>query len=182
MGLLRRVAYRRNDKLFAATLLALLLAVVNYYFFFDVLAPNIGNTSGSVKANMGVLFVAPVLVLTAIQALYAAGVLHLVTRSFFFEKRDFLKALFISSCVVLLYSAYYTLVPTWGPYTFLTGSFRGVPATTYAELAIWTALLLTATSLLIWKLYDFKRGEVRRTMVVLVSGSLLILVMAFATG
>ena len=136
MGLSRRIAYKRNDALLVLAFLLLALAVANYYFFFDVLAPNIGNTSGSVKSNMGALFVAPVVVLTAIQVVYAAGVLHLVVRSFFFEKRDFLKAFFISSCVVLLFSVYYTLVPTWGPYTFLTGSFRGVSTTTYAVLTV----------------------------------------------
>jgi hypothetical protein len=182
MGLSRIVAYKRNDKLLAVTLVVLFVAVVNYYLNFDVLSPDIGNVSGSVKANMGSFFLIPVLVLTIIQLFYAAGILHLVTRSFYFEKRDFLKALFVASFLILLFSGFYTLVPHWGPYTFLTGSFRGVPPDTYALLAGWLAILLGTTTLLVWKVYGFRKGEIRPTILLLLISSMFLIVMAFAVG
>ena len=180
MGLANRLHYSRNPLLLASAFVALFLAVVNYFLFFDVLSPEVGG--GSIKANMGAFFLVPVLLLTCVQVLYSTGVLHLVTRSFYFERRDFLKAFFVSSILVLLYSGYYTLVPSWGPYTFLTGAFRGVPAAVYLILALWTAVVIVATTILIHRVYRFKKGELRWRVLVLVAASLFIVVMAFAEG
>lgn len=177
---LSRLSFKKNNAMLVGSFLILFAAVVNYYFFFDVLAPEI--QFGSVKANMGGFFIVPVIVLASIQVVYAAGVLHLVIRSFYLERRDFLKAFFISSFLVFLFSVYYTLVPTWGPYSFLTGWYRGVTLATYGILALWTGVILFVTSMLIWRLYHFRYGEVRRTMVLLVAGAIFISVMAFATG
>jgi hypothetical protein len=88
----------------------------------------------------------------------------------------------VSSILVLLYSGYYTLVPSWGPYTFLTGAFRGVPAVVYLILALWTAVVIVATTILIQRVYRFKKGELRWKVLVLVAASLFVVVMAFAEG
>ncbi len=179
MGLSNRIAYKRNDSLFGATLLLLALAVVNYYAFFDILAPGIAN-NGSMRANMGVFFILPVLILTAAQTLYVAGVVHLVTRAFYLDRRDFIKALFVSSVVVLLYSVYYTIFPHWGPYLYVVGSFRGTTALDYAILTLWTAVDLVVTALVIRRAYGFKKGEIRSSMLILIAAALLTLVLAMA--
>jgi hypothetical protein len=173
--------YNRNPLLLVVALCALAVAVTNYFLFFDVLSPQVGG-GGSIKANMGVFFLLPVLLLTTIQVSYSAGLLHLVTRSFYFAKRDFLRAFFASSILVLLYSGYYVLVPSWGPYTFLTGAFRGVSSEVYVVLSLWTALIVVATTLLIRRVYRFKKGEIRWSVLVLVASSLFLIVMAFAEG
>ncbi len=175
------MSYRKNDALLCLSFLLLFLTVVNYYLYFDVLAPGFPN-GGSVKAYMGTLFIFPVLVLASIQILYASGILHLVTRSFYFERRDFLKAFFTGSVAVFLFSVFYTLVPSWGPYTFLTGPFRGVAASAYGVLAGWTAITIVSTALLVKRVYGFRNGEIRWTMLFLLSGSIFLVVMAFAEG
>ncbi len=177
----RRISFKKNWTLLSISLLLLALTVANYYLYFDVLAPGFPD-GGSVKAYMGALFIVPVILLTAIQVLYASGVLHLVTRSFYFERRDFLKAFFASSAVVFLYSVFYTIVPSWGPYTFLTGTFRDVAGAVYLELAVWTAIILASTVLLVRRVYAFEKGEIRWSMLLLLAGSIFLVVMAFAVG
>ncbi|HUI86799.1 MAG TPA: hypothetical protein VLY21_06565 [Nitrososphaerales archaeon] len=176
-----RLHYKASRPLFVSALVALALAVVNYYLFFDVLAPGLGN-SGSVKASLGPAFVFPVLLLAVIQVSYAAGVLHLVTRSFYPDRHDFLKALFVGSVLVLMYSIYYTLVPNWGPYTFLTGPLRDVPAIQYVVLGVWTAVVIAATALLIRRVYGFKKGDIRWRVLLLLTGGIFLIVLAFAEG
>jgi len=180
MGLSKRLAYRRNDALLGLTVLLFALAVVNYYVNFDILAPGIGNGTGSVRADMGPYFLIPILVLAAVQALYVSGVLHLVTRAFYSEKRDFLKALFVSSLLVLLYSIFYTIFPSWGPYLYIVGTFRGTSALDYATLFAWTAVTIASTAYAIKVIYGFKKGEIRTSMLLLISAALLTLVLAMA--
>lgn len=180
MGLSKHVTYKRNDVLLALSLSLSLLTLVNYYFFFDILAPGIGNAGGSVKASMGAVFIVPIILLTFGQTIYTSGVLHLVIRSFFFDKRDYLKALFVSSVVVLFYSVFYTIFPTWGPYLYIVGTFRGVSALGYMVLAGWTAFIIIGTALLIRRMYGFKKGQVRWSMLILLSAAMLTLVLAMA--
>jgi hypothetical protein len=163
------------------SLVLLGLAVVNYSFCFDVLAPGFPN-GGSIRAYMGPWFIGPIVLLTAIQALFSSGLLHITTRAFYPDRRDFLKALFTTSLLTALFSVYYDLVPSWGPYTFLTGAFRGVPGTTYVILGLWTAFSVLTTALVIWRIYRFRSGEIRKDALILLSGCLFILVMAFAEG
>jgi hypothetical protein len=181
LGLLNRIAYKKNPALLYLSFLLLLLATVNYYMFFDILAPSFPD-GGSVRAYMGTAFLALVLVLTGVQVLFASGVLHLVIRSFYFERRDFLKAFFTASVLTTLYSVYYVLVPSWGPYTFLTGSFRGVDASTYLVLTGWTVLIILVTALVIRWIYGFEKGKIRWRTLLLISGILFSLVLAFAEG
>jgi hypothetical protein len=159
----------------------LALAVVVYSLFFDVLSPEVAN-GGSVRSNLGPAFVLLAIVLTAVQAAYASGVLHLVTRSFYFDRRDYLKALFVASVLIFLYSGYYILVPYWGPYTFLTGPLRGVAPVEYLILGLWTAVVILATSLLIRRIYGFKRGEIRWGALLLITAGIFLPVLAFAEG
>ena len=158
----------------------LAVAVINYYVNFDILAPGIGNLSGSVKSNMGALFIAPVLVLTFGQVIYTAGVLHLVVRSFYFERRDFLKAFFAASVEVLFYSVFYTFYPSWGPYLYIVGPFRDTPIGSYLILLAWTAFAILAMAYLVKRLYAFKKGEIRVSMLILISAAMLTLVLAMA--
>jgi hypothetical protein len=181
LGLSNRITYEGNPVLLGLSFVILLIAVVNYYLFFDVLAPGFPN-GGSVKASMGAAFLAPILILTAIQVLFSSGVLHLTMRAFYPEKRDYLKSFFVGSVLVALFSVYYTLVPSYGPYTILTGWYRGVGATDYLMLAGWTALMILTTTLLIRRIFRFTKGEIRWTMLVLISGTLFLLALAFAEG
>ncbi len=173
----RLVAYKKNNLMLLASLAFSALSLVNYFYNFDILAPGINE--GSVRVNMGSAFILPVLILTSVQILYSAGVLHLVTRSFFFEKRDFLKAYFCASLLVLMYSFFYTLFPYWGPYLFLVGSFRGTTASGYVQLSAWTAVLIVSISLAIRKVYGLER-QVRWPVIFLLSGALFTLVLALA--
>ena len=116
------------------------------------------------------------------QAAYASGVLHLVTRSFYFERRDYLKALFVASILILLYSGYYDLVPSWGPYSFLTGPLRGVTPAQYLILGAWTAVVIFATAFLIRRVYGFKKGEIRWASLLLLTAGIFLPVLAFAEG
>lgn len=180
MGLSRRLAYKRNDTMFGVTIFLLGVAAANYYAFFDILAPGISNGSGSVKSSMGIYFLIPIVVLTVVQALYVSGLLHLVTRAFYAEKRDFVKALFVSSVEVLLYSVYYTIYPSWGPYLIIVGTFRGTSAASYLVLLGWTAVIVGVIAIVINGVYGFKKGEIRRSILVLLSAALLGLVLALA--
>jgi hypothetical protein len=181
LGPSNRITYEKNPVLLGLSFLILSVAVVNYYLFFDILAPGFPN-GGSIKASMGPAFVAPILSLTAVQVLFSSGVLHLTMRGFYPAKRDYLKAFFVGSVLVALYSVYYALVPSYGPYTFMTGPYRGVAASNYLMLAVWTALIILTTTFLIKRVYGFKKGEIRWTMLVLLSGSLFLLALAFAEG
>jgi hypothetical protein len=175
------IAFKRNDPMLAVSILFSAVAVVNYYSFFDVLAPGITSSNGSVKESMGALFIFPVLLLTAIQLLYSAGILHLVTRAFFFDKRDFVKAFFSSSVLVLMFSFFYLLVPSWGPYLFLVGPLRDTPSSDYVLLAGWLAVTLLASSAIITAVYGL-RGKVKWPLALFLSGSMFLIVLAFAEG
>jgi hypothetical protein len=181
LGIRGRLTYSRNRTLLYLSFLILFLAVVDYYLFFDILAPSFPN-GGSIRAYMGVGFIVPILLLTAIQVLFSSGILHLVMRGFYSERRDFQKAFFAGSVLVGLYSVYYVLDPSWGPYTFLTGSFRGVPASAYIVLGAWTACVILAITVLIRRMFGFKKGDIRWRTLILLSGSLFLVVLAFAEG
>jgi hypothetical protein len=181
LGLSSHLTFGKNRRFLVVSFLLLALTVVNYYLNFDILAPGFPH-GGSLKAYMGSLFIFPVLLLTTVQVLYASGLLHLVTRSFYSERRDFLKAFLAGSVAVFLFSGFYILVPSWGPYTFLTGSFRGVATSAYVELVVWMAVIIASTALFVRRIYGFKKGEIRWSMLVLLAGSIFLLVMAFAEG
>ena len=181
MGLSRRLKYERNDGLLAASLLLSALAVIVYEERFDVLSPRVGD-SGSLKSLMGPGFLGLVLVLTSIQLLYISGVLHLVMRAFYPDRRDLLKSFFVASIVVFLYSLMYVLIPDWGPYYFVTGPFLHIPLADYVELLGWTGIIVASTTLAIRQTFGFKHGQVRLSMLILTAGTLFLLALAFAEG
>lgn len=181
MGLGRRLRYERNDALLAVALALAALAAFVYEERFDVLSPKVGD-SGSLKALMGPAFFGLVLILTSIQLLYISGVLHLVMRAFYPDRRDLLKSFFVASVVVFLYSLFYVLIPGWGPFYFITGPFLHVSAANYAELLGWTGAVVAATTVAIRQVFGFKKGQVRTSMLVLTAGTLFLLALAFAEG
>ncbi|HXW37780.1 MAG TPA: hypothetical protein VEJ36_07770 [Nitrososphaerales archaeon] len=181
MGSSERIHYKRNDKLLVISVVMVVLALAAYYSYFDILSPGIPG-SGSVRALTGAYFVALVLLLAAVQLLYVAGVLHLVMRSFYFERRDFLKAFYVSATMVFMFSVYYVLFPSWGPYYFITGPLLHIPSTDYLVLGSWTAVIVAFTTVNVRKAFGFKKGEVRWSMLILLSGALFLLALAFAEG
>jgi hypothetical protein len=178
VGLSRLVAYKKNNVLLTAALALGFLTILNYWWFFDILAPQIPYT-GSVRANMGPYFIFPIVALTIAQTLFTAGDMHLVTRGFYPQKHDFQKAYLCGALVVFLYSIFYTFFPSWGAYLYIVGPFLGTSWTDYLVLVAWTAVVILATSVFIRWIYGL-RGLIRWPVLLLLSGAMLVMVLALA--
>ena len=114
-ALSRYVMYRPNVRLLAASLLLSFATFAIYLRYFDILAPFIPD--GSVRLNSGVFFALPVFLLLGGQTIFDMWFTHVSVTLATPEKRDALKAYFVASFIILLFSVYYVIFPYYGPYT-----------------------------------------------------------------
>jgi hypothetical protein len=176
------MTYRMDFRLLATALCFTAATFAIYLGFFDILVPSIPG--GSVRSNSGAFFVIPVVLLLSGQTLFATWLTHVSITNVTPERKDALKAYFVASFEILLFSAFYLLFPNYGPYTFIVyfmpNSNFG-PAS-YPVLVVWTLATVLATYVLIrwiFKLEDGTRfGTTKR---LLLAAAMLALVMVMAS-
>lgn len=181
IGLARWVTYKPNSRLMAAGLLLSVMTFGVYLRYFDILAPYIPQ--GSVRANSGVFFGVPVFLLLGGQTLFAMWLTHVTITVASPEKRDALKAYFVASFEILLFSLYYVIFPYYGPYTFIV---YFMPGEAFGGLAIpilvaWTLAIVLGTYLvtqLTFRIQNTPRLGTARKLLLAASALAVILVMA----
>lgn len=140
------VTYDADRRLMALSLALSGSALVVYLGYFDILAPAIPH--GSVRANSGSFFIVPVFLLVAGQTLIDTWLTHTSVALAAPEKRDALKAYFVASLQVLLFSLIYVVFPFYGPYTFviyfMPGESFGPLA--YPILVLWVFAVVLVTA------------------------------------
>jgi hypothetical protein len=157
--------YNWNPTLFLLSFCFSIGASVVYWGYFDILAPFIPG--GSVRASYGVFFVIPVILLVSGQTLFTTWLAHVAVSTAAPGKGDALKAYLVSSVEVFLFSLYYVIFPTWGPYTFVV-YFTPVHVFGPAALPIviiWTIFTILVTYALLRRVFRIeptpKFGPVR---------------------
>lgn len=179
-SLSRYVMYRSNVKLLAASLLLSAATFAVYLRYFDILVPFIPD--GSVRVNSGLFFAFPVFLLLGGQTLFDLWFTHVSVALATPEKRDALKAYFVASFQILLFSLYYVIFPYYGPYAYIVYFMpdQSFGRLAYPILIAWTLVIVAGTYLLTkWAfgLGDSGFGAKRRLL--LASGALaMIMVMA----
>ncbi len=137
-----------------------------YAGFFDILVPFIPG--GSVRSNSGLFFLLPIALLLSAQTLSATWLMHIAIATVAPSKKDALKAYFVASVQILLFSVYYVLFPHYGPYTFIVYFMPGqnFAPTSYPILVVWTMVTILGTYLLIRRAFRLENsshfGPVRR--------------------
>ena len=177
----RYVTYRRDRRLLLASLCLSTATFAIYLQYFDILAPYIPQ--GSVRSNSGIFFGLPVFILLGGQTLFDTWFMHTSITLGAPDKRDALKAYFVASFQILLFSGYYVIFPYYGPYTyvvyFMPGESFGSLA--YPILIAWTLAIIVGTYLLTEWAFRIENDSHfgRKRKLLLAAGALaLILVMA----
>jgi hypothetical protein len=141
-----------------------------YGRYFDILVPLIPG--GSVRASYGVFFALPVILLVSAQTLFTTWLAHIAVNTGAPGKGDALKAYFVASVEVFLFSLYYVIFPSHGPYLFVV---YFTPANTFGPLALpiviaWTVLTILLTFVLLRRVFRLeatpKFGPVRMLLLV----------------
>jgi hypothetical protein len=147
LSISRWVTYKPDARLFVASLCLSAATFVVYLRYFDILAPFIPE--GSVRASSGAFFALPVFLLVGGQTLIAMWFLHSSIALASPEKRDALKAYFVSAFQILLFSVYYLMFPHYGPYVFVVYWMPGESFGSFAYLflVIWTLAIILGTYL-----------------------------------
>jgi hypothetical protein len=153
-----------------------------YARYFDILVPFIPG--GSVRENSGLFFALPVVLLVSGQSLFATWVNHVAIGSSTPEKKDALRAYFVASIQILLFSLYYAMFPYYGPYTFVVYFMPGqsfFPGA-YFVLVAWTLAIVLGSAVLIREIFglrgDGRMGAVRS---ILMAAAVLALIMVTAS-
>lgn len=135
---------------------AVTLAV--YARFFDILAPFIPG--GSVRVNAGQFFMIPTFLLLCGQTLFATWLTHVVVAMVAPEKKDALKAYFVASTEIMLFSVFYILFPYYGPYTFIVYFMPNQPfgLDSYPILVAWTVVVVLVAYLLMGHAFKLERS------------------------
>ncbi|MGI0078247.1 MAG: hypothetical protein ACRECH_01335 [Nitrososphaerales archaeon] len=143
------LSYEKNDRLFVLSLLFSAATFVVYMVYFDILVPFIPQ--GSVRYNSDGFFAIPVFLLISAQTLFVTYFLHATIKAIDQKKRDLLKAYFVSSVEIFLFSLLYVFFPYYGPYTYVVYFMPGenFPLLSYPLLVFWTMITILATSLMI---------------------------------
>ncbi len=177
------ITYRKNPKLLVVSLCLSVLTFVVYLFYFDILSPSIPD--GSVRFNTGVFFAIPVFLLTSSQTLFGTYLLHVTIKSTDQSKRDVLKAYFVASFQILLFSLNYVIVPYYGPYALLIALMpeQHFSAFSYIAIFFWTLAIIFITSQVISHLFHLQSSkEIGPWRILILAASMLMLVTAIATG
>lgn len=175
------MTYRFNAKTLAASLLLSLVTFGIYLRYYDILAPFIPE--GSVRDNSGIYFAIPVFLLLGGQTLFDLWFTHVSVALAVPEKRDALKAYFVASFQVLLFSGYYVIFPYYGPYTyivyFMPGQSFGPFA--YPILVGWTLAIVAGTYLLTRWTFGFGSSGFGTKKRLLLASSALAMIMVMAS-
>jgi len=143
------LAHEKNNKLLAASACFLILAIAIYFSFFDILIP--GLPDGSYRLAIGDLFLVPAIILAVGQSFILGFALHAST-ALFNAKKDFLKAIFISSLLTFLFSLTYVIFPFFGPFYYIVFAVGGPWYALPVEI-LWSAVTVSIGALLIRKFY-----------------------------
>ncbi|MDA4127324.1 MAG: hypothetical protein OK452_09030 [Thaumarchaeota archaeon] len=153
-----------------------------YGEYFDILVPFIAG--GSVKAAYGVFFAIPIILLVSAQTLFTTWLAHIAVTTAAQGKGDALRAYFVASVEVFLFSLYYVIFPTHGPYLFVV---YFTSANTFGPLALpiviaWTVFTIFVTFVLLRRVFRLeatpKFGPVR---MLLLAATMLAMMMVTAS-
>ncbi|HEV2137877.1 MAG TPA: hypothetical protein VGR53_03480 [Nitrososphaerales archaeon] len=178
----RYISYKWNPTIFILALCFSVGAIVAYGFFFDILAPFLPG--GSVKASYGVFFVVPLILLVSAQTLFTTWLAHISVTAGAPGKGDALRAYFVASVEVFLFSLYYVIYPFYGPYTFIV---YFTTANTFGQTALpvvigWTIFTILVTLVLLRRVFRLeatpKFGPVR---MLLLAATMLAMMMVTAS-
>ena len=147
------ISYKWDLAFFLPSLFFSFGALAVYGFFFDILVPFIPG--GSVKASYGVFFVVPIILLVSAQTLFTTWLAHVSVSTAAPGKGDALRAYFVASVEVFLFSLYYVVFPFHGPYTFIV---YFTPANTFGQTALpvvigWTIFTIFVTFVLLRRVF-----------------------------
>lgn len=98
------------------------------------------------KAIYGIFFVIPLILLVSAQTLFTTWFAHIAVKTGAPGKGDALKAYFVASIEVFLFSLYYLIFPFHGPYTFVVFF---TPANTFGPTALPIVILWTVFTILV---------------------------------
>ena len=136
------------------------------------------------KAGYGVFFVIPIVLLISAQTLFTTWLAHIAVGTGAPGKGDALKAYFVASVEVFLFSIYYVIFPFHGPYTFVVFF---TPANTFGTMALpivvaWTIFTIVVTFALLRRVFRLETtarfGPVR---MVLLASTMLAMMMVTAS-
>ena len=153
-----------------------------YGSYFDILVPFIPG--GSVRAIYGGFFVIPIILLVSAQTLFTTWLAHISVNTGAPGKGDALRAYFVASVEVFLFTIYYVIFPFHGPYTFIV---YFTPANTFGPSALpivigWTVFTILATLVLLRRVFRLettqKFGPVR---MLLLAATMLAMMMVTAS-
>lgn len=158
LGLDKFISYRTDTRLFLLSSCFSMVTFVIYALFFDILAPFIPG--GSVRTNSGPFFALPIFLLLSGQTLFATWLTHLAIATVAPEKKDALKAYFVASAQIMLFSAFYVFFPSYGPYAFVVYFMpdQSFSPASYLILVIWTVTIILGTYLLIKRVFRLENG------------------------
>ena len=153
VSLSKYLSYERNDKLFALSLFFSAATFAVYMLYFDILVPFIPQ--GSVRYNSDGFFALPVFLLISAQTFFVTYFMHVTIKAIDQKMRDLVKAYFIASVEIFLFSLLYSFFPDYGPYTFVVYFMPGesFPLYSYPLLVFWTMITVLATSLIIERMF-----------------------------
>ena len=153
-----------------------------YGYFFDILVPFIPG--GSVRASYGVFFAIPIILLVSAQTLFTTWLAHISVNTTAPGKGDALRAYLVASVEVFLFSIYYIIFPSYGPYTFVVFF---TPGNAFGPTALpivigWTVFTIFVTFLLLVRVFRLeatpKFGPVR---MLLLAATMLAIMMVTAS-
>jgi hypothetical protein len=177
------VTYQKNNKLLAFSLFVSALTYLVYAAFFDILVPFIPR--GSVRYNSGVYFAIPIFFLICGQTLFLIFLLHLSMRTIAPDQRDALRAYFVASMHVLLFSILYAFFPYYGPYTLIVYFMPNENFTSYSYplLVLWIVLIILATYLLVKRAFHLESAtaNIGPRRMLLLAATMLAITMAIAS-
>jgi len=125
-----------------------------------------------VKASYGIFFAIPIILLVSAQTLFTTWLVHISVKTSAPGKGDALRAYFVASAEVFLFSLYYVIFPFHGPYTFIV---YFTPANTFGPVALpvvigWTVFTILVTFVLLKRIFRLettpKLGPVRMLLLV----------------
>ena len=139
------VNYRMDFRLLLVSLCITAATLAVYLGFYDILSPFIPG--GSVRANSGPFFILPVVLLLSGQTLFDTWVIYAAIFMATPDKSDALKAYFVASVQIFLFSIFYVLFPNYGPYTYIIYFMPNVNfgPSSYPVLLIWTLTIILVT-------------------------------------
>mgnify|MGYP007084776184 CR=1 FL=1 len=155
MKLSNLVTYKKNNFILFLSLVFIILSFSIYSLYFDILVPEI--PLGSYRKNVGDYFLIPVFLLTSFQILFNSSIIHVIIKVVSPKKRDFLKALFISSILVSLFSIFYLIFPFYGPFLYIVRFVSGFDFSAYLVLIAWTLFNIFLISSLLRKIYSIEK-------------------------